>query len=457
MATKRPGCPASWNPIMKNAISLADRAQVYEVQGRSAEIRALKPTVLNLMPGIIAAFDRHRGVPAFVEIRDGDRDRIIGIERNHVDILFDGVFDDRYLDSARQLLREHLALETSPRWHMLFNNVIAECIGEGLITRSPFRLAGRLDANRLAVRLLGFDIATVAALEAEMSGRNLAARRDMIETAISRFDTSIRDVTAALDGAAKTCAQTSADLGEVVESTTGRNALAVRSSEESMESVSRTADVTRWLTVSIGEVSAEVARGSLLAGVAATAIKRSTGSIGLLAQTVQQIGSVVDLISQIAEQTNLLALNATIEAARAGEAGRGFAVVAAEVKTLAGQTAKATEEISRRIAEIQDRTHETVDDIAEVAKTIDSMTAVSSAIKTAVVQQETATADMASQIGASLENTRQSVDQIAAAAQAINAMANRATDMVGAADRLSGTANALTQRVNIFFDDVRSA
>jgi methyl-accepting chemotaxis protein len=383
--------------------------------------------------------------------------QVIEIERDHARLLFEGTLDERYFDSARRLLRDHAALQSSPRWHILFNSVIAEQLGENLMQQGPFGARRRAGAHRLAVRLLAFDVATVAVLEAELLGQSAADRRHAIEAAISRFDGSIRDVTAALDDAARTCTHTSADLGEVVQSTTNRNTLAMRSSKESMESVSRTADMTRWLTESIGEVSAEVARGSTLAGVAATAIKRSTGSIGLLAQTVQQIGSVVDLISQIAEQTNLLALNATIEAARAGEAGRGFAVVAAEVKTLAGQTAKATEEISRRIAEIQDRTNETVGDIAEVAKTIDAMTALSSAIRTAVVQQETATADMTSQIGASLDNTRQSVDQITAAAQAIAAMASRASEMVGAADRLSGMANVLTQRVNIFCEDVRQA
>ncbi len=437
--------------MMQGAVTLGDRTQIYDVSGREAAIRALRPALNAVLPGVVAAFvARHARVAAFGPVFSPHEAAIVALEKAHIDVLFEGALDDRYLASARDIMRQHLAIGTSPRSHMLFSNILAERLGGKLHGDGLFGRARRVGASQLATRLIGFDIATVAALEAERLGDSERVRRNAIEAAIARFDTPIREVIAALDNAARTFARTSGDLGEVVASTTDRNGLAVRSSEGSMETVSRTADVTRWLTVSIGEVSAEVTRGSSLAGVAATAIGRSTTSIGVLAQTVRQIGSVVDLISQIAEQTNLLALNATIEAARAGEAGRGFAVVASEVKTLAGQTARATEEISRRISEIQERTHQTVDDIAEAAKTIDAMTAVAVAIRTAVVQQETATSDMAFQIDASIENSRQSVDLIAAAGEAIKSMALRATDMVGAA-------NALTQRVNTFFDDVRSA
>ncbi|WP_343221311.1 methyl-accepting chemotaxis protein [Oharaeibacter diazotrophicus] len=194
-----------------------------------------------------------------------------------------------------------------------------------------------------------------------------------------------------------------------------------------------------------------------MASAAAREAEASTQNVQALAHSAQQIGEVVELISNIAAQTNLLALNATIEAARAGEAGRGFAVVAAEVKELANQTAKATEEIGRKIGEIQTATGTTVDSISRIVRTIGSIQQSASAIAGAVEEQGAATEEIASNTQRAATGTTDVTGNIAGVGTAAEMTGTASTQLMGLSGKLSDQSRVLQQEVADFVEGLRAA
>mgnify|MGYP001403442145 CR=1 FL=1 len=176
-----------------------------------------------------------------------------------------------------------------------------------------------------------------------------------------------------------------------------------------------------------------------------------------LAQAAQRIGDVLGLISAIAEQTNLLALNATIEAARAGEAGKGFAVVASEVKELASQTSKATEEISQQIGGIQTATHEAVSAIQAISKTIAEMNDIAGSIASAVEQQTSATSEIAINVEQAAQGTQEVTGNILEVTRAASETGSAATQVTATAGELSSKSEALKSQVERYLAQVLAA
>jgi methyl-accepting chemotaxis protein len=179
--------------------------------------------------------------------------------------------------------------------------------------------------------------------------------------------------------------------------------------------------------------------------------------IAQLSEAGARIGDVVKLITSIAEQTNLLALNATIEAARAGDAGRGFAVVAQEVKTLAGQTAKATDEISNQIASMQLATEESVVAIKAISQTIERISGIAGSISAAVEQQKSATQNIVTSVRAAVSGTADVAVDVRQAAEGANETGETSSRMFASAQALSGESLHLKAEVEGFLERVRAA
>ena len=177
----------------------------------------------------------------------------------------------------------------------------------------------------------------------------------------------------------------------------------------------------------------------------------------MLAEAANQIGEVVSLITNIAEQTNLLALNATIEAARAGDAGKGFAVVANEVKNLANQTAKATDDIRTQVEGIQVATSNAVDAIAEIAQTIRQLDGSSTTISAAVEEQGAATQEIARNVEQASHGTRDVSENITGVSSAADESEKLSGEVLGLAKGLGQQANELNEAVEAFLKEVRSA
>ena len=234
----------------------------------------------------------------------------------------------------------------------------------------------------------------------------------------------------------------------------GRSADASRAASEHVRSA---AAASNELSQSIVEISRRVQESN---GVATDAVKQANATdqrMAELSAAGDRIGDVVKLITSIAEQTNLLALNATIEAARAGDAGRGFAVVAQEVKTLAGQTAKATDEISSHIVNMQQATEESVNAIKAIGHTIERISGISTSISSAVEQQGTATQSIAQGVQAAAAGTLDVADNIERVAKGAGETETTSGQMLKSAQELAEVSTHLKAEVEKFLDSVRAA
>ncbi|MCL8486299.1 MULTISPECIES: methyl-accepting chemotaxis protein [Bradyrhizobium] len=228
-------------------------------------------------------------------------------------------------------------------------------------------------------------------------------------------------------------------------------------SEEASTNVQSVASATEEMSSSVTEISRQVQESARMASDAVDQARRTNERVGELSKAATRIGDVVELINTIAGQTNLLALNATIEAARAGEAGRGFAVVASEVKALAEQTAKATGEIGQQIGSIQAATQESVGAIREISGTIEKLSEISSAIAAAVEEQGAATQEISRNIQQAAIGTQQVSANISEVQRGAGETGSASSQVLSAAQMLSGDSNRLKVEVDRFLSTVRAA
>jgi methyl-accepting chemotaxis protein len=222
-------------------------------------------------------------------------------------------------------------------------------------------------------------------------------------------------------------------------------------------SVQTVAVAAEELAASISEISRQVAQSAKVASQAQEDAKRTDNVVQALAEGAQKIGEVVSLISNIAGQTNLLALNATIEAARAGDAGKGFAVVASEVKSLATQTARATEDIARQIAQIQTATKDAVVSIQGISKIIGEISEISAAIAAAVEEQGSATQEIARNVQQAATGTQEVSSNIVGVSEGASDTGEAAGQVLGAAGELSRQAEQLRSEVGLYITGVKAA
>jgi methyl-accepting chemotaxis protein len=221
--------------------------------------------------------------------------------------------------------------------------------------------------------------------------------------------------------------------------------------------VETVAAATEELASSVNEISNQVAKSSTIAIRAVEEAQRTDGLVQALAQAATKIGDIVQVISDIAGQTNLLALNATIEAARAGDAGKGFAVVASEVKSLATQTAKATDEIAAQIGQIQLATRDAVTAIASIGTTINEISQLSGGIAAAVEQQGAATQEISRNVRQAASGTLEVSERITGASKAVSSAGQSAEEVLGAASDLSVQSRELSEQLVRLVGEVRAA
>jgi methyl-accepting chemotaxis protein len=294
-----------------------------------------------------------------------------------------------------------------------------------------------------------------AAQEHEQQAKEQRSRH--LEEAMAGFEDAVGAIVKVVSASATEMQATAQSMTATAEETARQAGVVAAASEEASTNVETVATAGEELATSIAEIGRQVETSTRVTSEAVAETKRSDAQVQDLADAAQKIGDVVKLINDIAGQTNLLALNATIEAARAGEAGKGFAVVASEVKSLANQTAKATDEIGQQVATIQGAAKESVAVIRSITGTVVHVNEIAATIASAVEEQRAATAEIARNVQQAAKGTQEVTVNIAAVNDAASATGSAATQVLSAAGDLARQAEELRSQVDTFLAKVRAA
>jgi methyl-accepting chemotaxis protein len=284
----------------------------------------------------------------------------------------------------------------------------------------------------------------------EERGRHIDASVEEFRQAIGAVLHAVTENASAMRDASQTITRVTSNASERADAAAG-------ATTQASGNVSAVASATEELSASVEEIGRQVRQSAGAVEQTGQRTQKSITEIESLAAATQRIDGVLTLIQAIAEQTNLLALNATIEAARAGDAGRGFAVVAHEVKALAGQTAKATEEIGQNVSLIQSSTRNAVDAVRDIGQAVAEINGITSNIAGAVGQQDAATREISANAQSAAQGNESLVTNIGSLRDAIGETSSAATSVLAASGDLTKTAEILSCEVEKFFENLRSA
>jgi methyl-accepting chemotaxis protein len=331
---------------------------------------------------------------------------------------------------------------------------------QDLETEIPAR--GRADEigdMAAAVQVFKDNMIEAERLRAEQAEEQAAKerRQAIIDQAIAEFDQSASAAIASVSGAVSQLESLATSLTATAEETSMQSTNVSSASEEASTNVQTVAASAEELAASVQEISRQVSQSNDMSKKAVESADDTSKRVQGLADAANRIGDVIGLISDIAEQTNLLALNATIEAARAGDAGKGFAVVASEVKSLAEQTAKATDEIGQQIGSMQSATNDAVSAIQDITGLIGSMDEATTMIAAAVEEQGAATGEIAANVQQASAGTQEVNANIAGVSEAAGQTGAASTEVLSASNELGQQAGDLRAEIDRFLQTIRAA
>ncbi|MGM4891840.1 methyl-accepting chemotaxis protein [Tardiphaga sp. 839_C3_N1_4] len=339
------------------------------------------------------------------------------------------------------------------RMHAIANGALDENVGETDRGDEIGRMAETLEM----LRQTSLTARSLEAEQAKLKQMSEAEKRDALIALADRFDSSVGQLVGLMASGSTELEATAQSMSGTAARTNDQAGIVNTAALQASTRVQTVAAAAEELSSSIAEIARQMAQSAKITTHAVDSARRTDTIVRALADGAQQIEHVVELISTIAGQTNLLALNATIEAARAGDAGRGFAVVATEVKSLAGQTADATKEISTRIAQIQSATREAVDAIQGITATIEEVSAIATTIGSAIEEQGAATAEIARNVTQTAQATQDVTTNIGGVSAAAHETGDAAGMVLNAASGLSKQAEQLSGEVTTFLAGVRAA
>lgn len=291
----------------------------------------------------------------------------------------------------------------------------------------------------------------------EVEKRNEQEKRQAMVELADRFEREVKGIVQTVSSAATEMRSTSEGMQETAGNTSQQAVAVTSASEHATGNVQTVAAAAEELSSSINEISRQVSQSTSIAGDAVARAEDANTQVSGLLEASTKIGEVIKLISDIAEQTNLLALNATIEAARAGDAGKGFAVVASEVKSLATQTAKATDEIAQQVTGIQGATDTAADAIVKITGTIEQINEITASVAAAVEEQGAATLEISRNVQEAATATGEVSSTISDVTNGVEETGRSAQDVLSAASELSRQSEMLNTQVDDFIHQIREA
>jgi methyl-accepting chemotaxis protein len=443
-----------WNAIRLDLLQMDEPIR--------ASLREMRPFFAKALPGILARFyDKVRHYdPASGIFKDGAMQEAIRMQLQHWELIGGGDFGLAYLSSITRFCEFNQRAGVAPQWYvgcrqMFIADQLMKAV-ESEVEIPRFGKAAQAARDKKALMrnaIAGANMLDTENVVAIYFGANRQARKDTIAQASDRF----RAIITALSTASGELETTARALSDNAGNTTRLATVVANASEDASNNVQSVASATEELASSVREISTQVQESNRIALSAVKQADETDARINALSQAANRIGDVIKLITSVAEQTNLLALNATIEAARAGDAGRGFAVVAQEVKALASQTAKATDEIGIQIAGMQTATQEAVGSLKMISSTIGKISEITSAISAAIEEQGAATQEISGNIQRTADGTSHVADTIAEVSQGANQTGAASSQLLSSAKQLSDSTSSLQAEIDGFLKSIAAA
>ncbi len=380
-------------------------------------------------------------------------ERLKQAQRKHWDILFAADFDEVYFEKARKVGEAHQRIGLSPRWYIGAYSMMLGELGHIICAKhagDPGKASSMLQAVIQAV-LLDVDLAISVYIQAGEDLRNAELGR-----VADRLESEVRTLIEDLRLQSSEVLQASDGVSTAIQRASEKSVQVASASEQASRNVQAVASATEEMAASVKEIGRQADQSKAISERAVAQAERTAQVVNSLTSTATQIGNVLKLISDIAGQTNLLALNATIEAARAGDAGRGFAVVASEVKSLANETAKATENIRDQITSIQGAADETVKAISGIQKVIEEVQDIANTIADAVNEQSRTTIEISGniqEVAMGTQDVSSNIGEVANDTAQVDGLALASRD---ALLKTEETTRMLQEQVNRFVHDIRA-